>query len=106
MQMNRDEALDILRKWSAENVRIQCHSSVNQVEASVVGQLTVTDSHIKVRSDDGLGELILPLFPALEFGYEQPQAFPDLDCAAYECFLVAGLPDGNTITFSEIKGEE
>jgi len=107
VRAGRAEALDLFRKWAAERALLRCDFSFARFAACLRGRVrAVTDSEIKLLSDDTASELALRLPEGLEFGYGEPRGFPE-EAAFFRSALLVLFPgegERDFISFTEIIG--
>ena len=70
MRVGRDEALMLFRKWKEEGTLLRCSFESDLFAATFRGRIReLTDSILRLLSDDGVSELALAILSDLEFWY-------------------------------------
>lgn len=108
MRAGHSEALDLFRKWSSERSFLHCTFSFREFAASFAGRVAeVSEERVVVLSEDGWGELVLPITEDLGFSYSDARGVAPGN-RVFERALVVGLrpprSDGkpDTISFLEM----
>jgi hypothetical protein len=89
VRMGRDDALDIFRKWAAENslIRWQGHSSACAF-AGFGRVLALDDIELRLMADDRKSELVVRLDVAIDFGYGDERHAPPEEAKYGDTILV------------------
>lgn len=110
VRIGREEALDLLSKWSSERALLRCDLSfarfVACFRARVVAVnepeiLSEEDSEVKLLSDDTFSEMALRLTPDFVFAYDEPRGFPE-EARVFAATLVIRVSSDDFISLTEI----
>ena len=89
--IGREEALDMLRKWFEDRALLKCDFRFPLFAFCFRGRIFgLTDSEVKVASDDAFSELALRIPEDAEYGYGEPRDFPE-EAASSKCGVVICL---------------
>lgn len=78
MRAGLEDVLTIFRVWQSDKALLRCDFSFGRFAACFrVRVRDVSDSEIKLWSDDTFSELVLRVTPDLLFEYDDPRRFPE-----------------------------
>jgi hypothetical protein len=78
MRLGRDEAIDLIGKWLAEETEMLCSFGLRTVRGSFKGRLALASTDgFTVASADRFSEISLRFGPSMIFTYGESRGLPD-----------------------------
>jgi hypothetical protein len=112
MRVGRSEAVDLFSKWGTGRTLLRVDFTFAAFAACFRGRVAgLSETELRLLSDDTFSEFVLRFKPDLEFEYGDPREFPE-EAELYESALVVLFPllspdeEGDKISFTELKEEE
>ena len=93
MRAGLSEALDMFRVWQSDRALLRCDFLLTKFAACLRARVIDVSDNDKVRllSDDGFSEVVLPLSAELDFEYADSRDFPE-EAALFSRGLVVFFP--------------
>ncbi len=102
MKVSREDVLTMFRVWQADGALLRCDFSSERFAACLRARVReITDSEIKLWSDDTFSELVLRVTSDLRFEYADPRDFPH-EATVFVRGLEFSWPNKDTIRFLEL----